>query len=203
MHLAPRVLQSAGCCSEGTTVTRSLLASRNQAIPSTKLFMNPQVKKVAERHADVAIGIYVDDAGHHAVGTCGLLIRKLAAAAADFAGAMKALRMKIAGNKSVVVASSKLVALVVAGKPAKAGVEVKVASSARDLGLMLNPGRIRRTALTTARLSKAKVRLAKITKLSQVNRAARRLAAAGGLAAGTWGQAALGPDPCSIRQAQE
>ena len=195
MHLAPRALQIAGACSTAVAVSRSLLPGCLQAMPFAKAFMLKDMEGVAERHPGVELAMYVDDAGQHATGSRFAVVRKVAGAALDFAHSVVKLRLELSGSKSVVVSSSRVVAHGIAARLSAAGVEVKVAHASRDLGLLLNPGHRRRTTLLRARLVKAKGKMLRIAGLAQLSRGARRLAVAGGLAVGTWGQAALGMAP--------
>ena len=158
--------------------------------------MNPKVAQTQAQQPEVVHGIYVDDLGQRAVGTRRNVAQALATAGAAFAKAAKAIRLRIS-PKSVVVASSPLLAFQLKRALRLLGISAKAAQSARDLRLQLNLGTQRRTKLQSRRSAKAATRLLKVGKLAAVNRKARRLAAAGGLAVASWGQAATGLSPTS------
>eukprot|EP00969_Alexandrium_andersonii_P254628 11254606-Alexandrium_andersonii.AAC.1 len=81
-----------------------------------------------------------------AAGTAQRVTRLLLDAGIRYSRAMSKLRLQIS-SKSVIVASTSSLARSLSAQFRKAGVEVRVENTARDLGLLFNAGRRRRTTL--------------------------------------------------------
>ena len=150
--------------------------------------MTKEMRDVKAAAPAVDMTVYVDDVGQSSSGSLHRLVEQLVAAGRAFKYGMDRLRLRIA-DKSVVVADCPKVGRLIKEGLCSAGVRVRVDSSGRDLGLLLNLGGVRRASLQQARHQGALRRLAKVKCMSEVTKRSRRLAVAGGLSKAAWGQA--------------
>ena len=186
MHTAPRLLQNQQNLSDGTTVNASLLAGCSQSVPLTRAYLSEAIDEVTEE-PELHITTYVDDVGMGAVGTAAKVIDILTDSSIKFVRGLIKAKLKVA-DKSVLVASSRALAHRIRSKLSQAGIHMLEAPFARDLGLTFNLSGKRSTAGLQSRHSQARSRLLKIKSLTEVNKRARRLAAAAGLSKATWGR---------------
>jgi ribonuclease HI len=197
MHGAPRVIQCNGTCSTGTLVTTSILAGCAQAVPLTKVHMQPQLREVSREHPQARFSLYVDDVGMQAVGTFKAVLRAITGAGLRFIEGMNVLKLQISG-KTTVIATSKQLAAAVQKHLRRHGVQTKTAEHGRDLGISLQLRGRRSVALTASRQAAGIARLKKIQHLATITKQARRLAVPSGMSVACWGQAAAGRTPTQV-----
>ena len=196
MHMAPRVIQLEGCCSEPIAVARSILAGYGLSIPFTRAFLRTALQEVASAtSADQTV--YVDDVAQCASGTLSQVVEALVQAAVVFHRSVRKLRPTVSAKSIVCGSSPKLVRLLT-GELRDLGITVKAAPYARDLGLSFSPGRRRHASIQLKRISGAAVRFKNIGGLVKTNRRARSLVRMGALPQALWGQTAQGLAPSRV-----
>ena len=141
---------------------------------------------------------YVDDMGQLSSDVSVLRERRaIVAAAVDLAQVSIRLRLSIS-EKTVVISSSRLTAMVVQKRLSALGVKVQVCTEAADLGIQ-NSSRSRRVVtVLKKRLFGARLRLFKIRGLVKSTRAARRLVRASPCASALWGMEGTGLSPSML-----
>ena len=174
VHTAPRVLELGGACSDPVLPRRSILAGCAQSIPFVRALLRKPLDVVVGTSPGARTAAYVDDVSQFAMGTFLAVVNALVDAGLVFARVTRKLKLTIS-SKSVVVASSPKLAQEIAAQLKSCGQlhDIRVASSARDLGICNNPSRRRRTTLQQERLKKAKLRTAKVSSMAKSVRRAR------------------------------
>ena len=197
MHLAPRCLGLGKITSNVIFPTKSILAGCSHSKNFARMVMDPSIAKVASVRAPPALRVstFVDDVAQIAIGTLQQVSNDSTFAAMKFCSAMKAINLKIS-SKSVIVSSSPRIAANIAALIKKhSKVMVQVHAAARDLGVLNNPSRRRRTDMQASRITKAGNRLCKIAPLARAVRRARNLTHTGAIPQALWGVEVLGLAP--------
>ena len=167
MHMAPRVIQLEGCCSDPIDVVRSILAGCGLSIPFTRAYLRTALQEVASASsADQTV--YVDDVAQCASGTLSQVVEALVQAAVVFHRSVRRLKLTVSA-KSVVCGSSPKLVRLLTGELRDLGITVKAAPSARDLGLSFSPGRKRLVSIQLKRISGTAIRFRNIGGLVKTN----------------------------------
>ena len=77
MHVAPRVLQLLGACSDLIDVGRSVLPGCMLAIPFTRVYLREEMDKVQEAALGAGQSVYVDDFSQVSQGTADQVVDAL------------------------------------------------------------------------------------------------------------------------------
>ena len=102
--------------------------------------------------------------------------------------------------KSAIVSNDKKLAVRVQKELAEYGMHVQVCTSTRDVGVMFTAGKSRDVTNSKTRMNKSKLRNARVTRISSVTRAARKLYVSGTLPQGIWGHQCVGVPPMQLLQ---
>ena len=165
MHVAPRVLQLLGACSDLIDFGRSVFPGCTLAIPFARVYLREEMDKVQEAAAGAGQSVYVDDISQVSQGAADQVVDALVRGGVKFSQAIVGLHLKVS-PKSVIVASSFKLSKWIQSELRQYGISVQVARTARDLGVCLNPGSRRSTAgIQAKRLVSAKSRLLKTGRL--------------------------------------
>lgn len=173
-HLAPRIIQCEGFCSEPILITRSILAGCKHSVALTRFPLAPPK-------------VYVDDTAQLTAGTAKAAMTNIYNSIYDFVHITKSLKLTLS-TKGVIVAKIQKHAYALAKKLAEHGIVYQVKSNTRDLGVGFGFGGppVKRTILKK-RLSTAKGPLRRIKQLAAISRKARVLFSGAGFAQSTWG----------------
>ena len=160
---------------------RSILAGCLRSMQFARLIMRTPVSSVVRRVPSATTSTFVDDVAQTARGTFQAVANTLVHAGTLFFANIRSVHLSLSA-KSVVVASQPRLARLIATYIAKhAGIQLRVQSTARDLGVENNPTGRRSTKLQQARIKKATARTVKISRLAKSVRRASVLSYTGAL----------------------
>ena len=190
VHFAPRVFAADGVVARACVPQRSILAGCSQSVAFTRAYVRDELDSVVAA-TDACQAGYVDDFSRFVSGSFGDALEVVFEGGKALLGAAKRLHLTLSA-KSLVVASSGKLAVVLQKRFASIGLTVKVAQEGRDLGLCFNASGRRSCTLVAHRLDKAAARHKKLMQLVSVHRVAGKLARSNPLAVASWGSSALG-----------
>lgn len=186
-HLAPRIIQCEGFCSEPILVARSILAGCKHSVALTRLLLLTDITGLVVDHPLAPPKVYVDDTAQLTAGSATAAMTSMYNSIYDFVYVTKSLKLTLS-TKGVIVAKIQKHAYALAKKLAEHGIVYQVKDNTRDLGVGFGFGgpKVKRTILKS-RLALAKGPLRKIKQLAAVSRKARVLFSGAGFAQSTWG----------------
>ena len=175
-HLAPRVIQLQGTCSDPIQIHNSILQGCRFSGTLTRVLLVGELKTLIESNRDTLITSHIDDIPIHATGSKSDVYNQLLDAEIEFSAMCKRLNLTLADKANLVTSDSRLTKRLISGLKKK-GVSFKFSSCARDLGLPYTAGvsRIDSNHLIRKRFSTTSCRNRRIGIIAKKTKKARVL----------------------------
>ena len=199
-HLAPRIIQASGYCSNPTQVYKSILAGCKHFVSITRTLLLNLMKKLILTLPEAKPRVHVDDTSMLSVGdTTSEVQDKLVPCILGIAKGVSALRLTLS-KKGVICSSDNKLTLRIQKELANHSIQYNTSKNARDLGIAYTSAKKTPNQILVVRLKSVRKRILKISSIAKVDRKARILFSGSAYSAATYGHAACGITPSQLLQ---
>ena len=199
-HLAPRIIQASGYCSNPLQVYKSILAGCKHSVSLTRTLLLNLMKELTAKFPDAPPRVHVDDTSMMSVGNSTSTVQdKLVPCVLRFAKGVASLRLTLS-QKGVICSSDNKLSHRLQKELADHKIQYKTSSNARDLGIAYTSAKTNPNQLLVVRLRSVRKRILKISNVARIHRKARVLFSGSAYSAATYGHAACGVPSSQLLQ---
>ena len=198
-HLAPRVIQASGYCSDPSQVYRSILAGCKHSIAITRTLLLRLMKHLKAKFPLAPPKVHVDDTSMQSVAnTTSEVQDQIAPCIIAFARGVRKLKLGLSDKGVICSSDNRLTDRLRNELWHNHDIKYKTAKHARDLGISYASGKTTPNHLQIIRLRSVKKKILKISALAATNRKARVLFSGSAYSSATYGHPACGMSKSSL-----
>ena len=199
IHRAARVIRLSGSYSEFVMPARSILAGCTQSVAWTRCFLYDTLEELHRSFKPCSVSSWVDDLSQRQSGLREAVSTNIVNAATFLARSIQTKGSRVS-PKSTILASDPTLAREIQLELSNRGVQLKVSSEARDLGIDATCAKKRRLQTQKGRFAKSIARAKVIKGLVKKKAQAKSLVNTGAKPQLTWGHQSKGMAPSTISE---